>query len=171
MTRYAGFLIVLLLALTAVALRVHTQARSENLLESERRARATVMRLFEASHAHTAAGQAHPGLEALLAAEPGLTLLEDGTAEQAFAVDDVFVYGLVTTADLTARRSYGFILRAWPLHYGHTGDREYPIDEGGVLSDGLNQKVRGGTAKPPPFPAPLIDDPSGPWHVIRATDL
>ena len=146
MTRYGGVFLVLILALVAVVLRVRTHARADSLLEGERRGRATLEALYDESMTHLAAGRPHPGLGALLRDEPGLELLDElSTPDRTYARDGDYVYAFAATSSGTARRSFGFILRAWPLRFGVTGDREFHIDQGGILYEGLNRKGRSGT--------------------------
>ena len=167
MTRFGGYLITGLLLLTAFLLHASSRAAADSLVAGEARGRETIRELYDRSTRALALGQAHPGLEALLAPEAGddlgLTLLTElGTEQRAFAKDHAYVYGLATTFQSGFRRRYGFAIRAWPLEYGRTGDREFSITEG------VNPKGRSGHAKDglPPLPTPGVDDPQSPWILI-----
>ena len=178
MTRYGGLILVLVLTLTAIGLRARTHARAASLLEGEYHARTTIEALHAESMTHISVGRVHPGLAALIGNHPGMQLLDElSTPDRTYARDDVYIYAFAPTATGTARRSHGFILRAWPRRFGITGDREFHIDQDGILYEGLNRKGRSGTEAsggfPPAMPDPLIGQPKSPWYpapAIRAGD-
>jgi hypothetical protein len=168
MTRYGGLILVLVLALVALGLRVRTHARADTLLEGELHGRRTLEALYQQGMESVAAGRPHPGLEALVPAHPGMELLEGlSTPDRTYARDEHYVYAFATTTVGTARRTHGFILRAWPRRFGVTGDREFHFDEAGILYEGLNRKGRSGTESsggfPPAMPDPLLGQPNSPW--------
>lgn len=173
MTRFGGFLITGLLLILAFLLHASGQAAADALADGETRGRETIHELYRRSQTALARGEAHPGLEALLEPEAGddlgLTVLTElGSEQLAFARDEAYVYGLATTFQSGFRRRYGFAIRAWPLDFGRTGDREFTVTEAGYLLEGFNPKGRSGHAKDelPPLPTPGLDDPHAPWILI-----
>lgn len=178
MTRLSGLLIALLLALLAVALRVQEHHRAGRLIEGEDHAREVVASLTAASLDELATGSPHPGLFALLRHTPGLAPLPDlgDPPRESYARDDVYVYGLLTTArraDGDAPMVQGFVLRAWPVEFGVTGDLEYFATETGELWEGQNLLGRSGTGRgfPPPFgERPFTGRSGGTWWTIAPPD-
>ncbi len=173
MTRFGGFFIAAGLLCAAYLLHQRTYATAQVLVAGEAHGLSTVRELYERSHQLLGQGTPHPGLEALLQPEAGddlgLELLADlSTGEQAFAKDDVYVYAMATTIKAGYRQRFGFAVRAWPLSFGETGDREYYVTEAGRLFEGLNLQGRGGHRKEdlPAVPVLGMDDPRVPWIPI-----
>lgn len=166
-TRYTGLLLLLVLVIAGILLRTQSRHRSHRLLDGEKHARAMVERLYEASIEFTRRREAHPGLAQLAEDLPELeTLTDAGAGEQSYARDDVYVYGITTTATGTARPSYGFILRAWPRDFGVTGDHEFYVTEEGAFWEGVNERGRSGLRYgfPPPFPDPAVGNSRNSWY-------
>jgi hypothetical protein len=167
--RYTGLILVVLLVLVGMAQRSSTVDQARQLLDAERQARATVSELYRRSVAYTAKSEPHPGLASIIEDMPELQLIAgESTIDLAYARDDVYIYGLTTTSSGTGRVIRGFILRAWPQEFGLTGDREFQIQQDGVLWMGLNRKGRSGTGFgfPPQFPDPEFAKPNPPWLVV-----
>ncbi len=171
MTRHAGLIIIILLALVGVSLRWWTYERTDRLLAGEARALETFMALHEASQAIVDAGRPHPGLAALLDAGPDLELLEtESSVGHSYARDDVYMYGLATRDIVNEDvRTYGYILRAWPREFGSTGDQEYHIQQDGRLWLGANERGRSGIERgfPPMFPDPLLGKRKVAWWLAE----
>jgi hypothetical protein len=169
MTRKAGLLLLVLLLLAAAAVRWDDQRRADRLLAGEASARGTLAALQHLYRTALERGEPLPGLgEATLRALPHLRRLAGaGAAEISYAHDDVYVYGYATRPhrDADGRVVPGFLLRAWPLRFGVTGDLEYQLGDDGQLWEGQNRMGRSGTdyGFPPPFPDPAIGQPRAPW--------
>ncbi len=160
---------IVFLALVAVTFVIrdieHDQAR--RLIEGEALGRAMCRRIEAVARPIVAGGRALPGFGALVEHFPELVPMpgERGAAPT-YATDAVYIYGLSTRVlrgeDGQARHDY--ILRAWPLDFGVTGDLEFLIQDG-VFWEGRNRLGRSGTeiAFPPPFPATEVNDPRPPW--------
>jgi len=174
MARRLGPWLFLLLLLLAIALRWQEGTHAEKLLSGEARASATLAALHQACRSLVADGRPHPdlgrrALEAVPALRP-LPELSGGLV--AYAADDVYVFGVVPQtqrAEAGGRTQSGWILRAWPLRFGTTGDREYQIGDDGVLWEGQNRLGRSGTDHgfPPVFPEPEIGLPRAPWWQVK----
>ena len=177
MSRSLGVLLLVLLLLGSVGLRLLESRRADALLDGEAHARASIGALARASLAISQQGRSHPGLRgALLDAAPGLEALPDlGTEELSYARDGVYMYGLATRSHRdspTGPLLQGWVLRAWPLRFGVTGDAEYHMSEDGRLWEGSNHLGRSGTAAafPPPFPDPGIGQPRAAWWPVPLPD-
>jgi hypothetical protein len=173
MSRTMGLLLLLLLLLAAAAVRWEDQRRADSLLAGEARARATLVAIAAQIQERLASGTPHAGLRGdVLAALPGLQVLPDsGTGEISYAHDDVYVYGCASRQHRdpeTGEVLPGFLLRAWPLRFGTTGDLEYQLGDDGQLWEGQNRSGRSGTdyGFPPLFPDPFIGQPRAPWWPV-----
>lgn len=174
LTRIAGPILLILMLALMFGMRVLERHRADQLLEGETVARRTIAALHEVSLDAVNQGQQHPGLRgALLAQLPDLTPLPDlSSALITYAHDDVYMYGVATNSNRdpeTSEIAYGYILRAWPLRYGRTGDAEFQLSQSGVLWEGQNRLGRSGTdyGYPPPFPDPEVGQPGAAWWPIR----
>ena len=99
-------------------------------------------------------------------------LPELGIDQITYARDDVYMYGAATNTrrdPATDVLIHGYILRAWPLQFGRTGDAEFQLSESGVLWEGQNRLGRSATdyGFPPTFPAPELGQPGAAWWPIR----
>jgi hypothetical protein len=174
MARRFGSLLLALLLLLAAALRWQESARADRLLDGEARARATLAGL-QRECARLVAGSRAPEdfARRVLAAVPALRQLPDVSTEAlAYAADDVYAFGVATQVrrdEPGTRTRPGWILRAWPLEFGVTGDREYQLSEDGTLWEGQNRVGRSGTRAgfPPAFPEPEIGLPKTPWWPVE----
>jgi hypothetical protein len=173
-TRIAGPIVFLVLLGLMIGLRIAERHRADGLLEGETTARRMIAALHEVSLDAVGKGQQHPGLhDELLAGLPDLTPLPDlGLELITYAHDDVYMYGVAANTSRnpeTGEISYGYILRAWPLRYGRTGDAEFQLSESGVLWEGQNRLGRSGTdyGYPPAFPEPEVGQPGAAWWPIR----
>ncbi len=170
MTRWSGLLIVVALVALIGLIRVREHALAERLLARERTAVERIARLHARSQLEVQRGQKHPGLRGeFLAGEDGLRALPEISAEEiSYAADDIFVYGLATRPwrdEATGVLHQGYVLRAWPLEYGVTGDREFQITDDGTFWQGQNRIGRSGLSYgfPPLFPDPEIGLPGAAW--------
>ncbi|MHC5210033.1 MAG: hypothetical protein ACYTG2_04885 [Planctomycetota bacterium] len=173
MSRSVGFAVFIALLLAAVLLRWHASSRAEGLIENEAHTRRTLAALYEASLEATRDGTRHPGLRGeFLRAFPEFEAIPDlGTEQITYARNGTFMFGLATrtsTDTRTSAKEQGFILRAWPLEYGATGDFEYQLADDGSLWQGQNLLGRSGTAVgfPPRFPDPGIGKPDEAWWIV-----
>jgi hypothetical protein len=169
MNRTSGLLLLVLLLLAIGAIRAHGHLRARSVLDQEDRARTTLVALLDASQAAVRSGP-HPGLtEEFLAGFDGLRPRSELSSGQlSYASDGAYLYALaprtVTDADEATVRD-GFVLRAWPLKYGVTGDAEFHVTEDGRLWQSQNVIGRSGTGFgfPPRFPEPEISQPDSDW--------
>lgn len=156
--RHLGPYLALLLILVAAASRWSAHGQASEMLEREARALSTFASLGRASLAAIQQGP-HPGLGALLAAHPGLSMLDvtDDSGSE-FAADNDYVFGLARSRNRDSNSTWvdGFVLRAWPVRFGETGDGEFHLDETGRFYRGQNDLGRSGIqwGFPPPFPQP-----------------
>jgi hypothetical protein len=171
--RNLGFVVFLGLLLLGTLLRCHTAIRADTLLANEARTRETLATLFGVSQAITRSGTRHPGLRGeVLAAVPELQPLPELSSEQiSYAQDDLYIYGAATrtvTEAQTSSTRQGFVLRAWPLSFGSTGDFEFQLSDDGALWQGQNLLGRSGTsvAFPPRFPEPTLGNPDEAWWIV-----
>jgi len=170
MTRRLGPLLVVALALAALGLRLSESARADTLLAGQARARDTLAALQAACLELTRSGRVRADLEhAAPAAVQGLRVLPESGPEVAYVTDEDYVYALT---EETRRESgsdhvvQGWLMRAWPANFGHTGTREYLLAEDGVLWEGQNRLGRSGTDQgfPPALPEPDLGLPRAGWH-------
>ena len=173
MERRLGPLLLVLLLLLAAAVRVVESARADRLLQGEARARETLAGLHRACAALAQDGRAVPDLATrALATVPAVRRLPEVRRELVvYGADAAYVYGLaaqVRTDERTGRPQQGWILRAWPLDFGRSGDREYQLGDDGTLWEGQNRLGRSGTsyAFPPEFPEPDVGQPRAPWWPV-----
>jgi hypothetical protein len=177
MARKLGVLLLTALLLGSVGLRVMESRRADALLDGEARARATLAALLRASRPFTERGAPHPGLRGeVLQAAPGLQPLTDlGTEGISYAEDGAYMYALARhphREEPAGTLVEGWVLRAWPLRFGATGDAEYYLTEAGQLWEGQNRLGRSGTEQgfPPPFPDPDVGQPKAPWWTVPLPD-
>ncbi len=177
MTRHTGPILVLLALLGMFAVRWDVSRRADAILVGEAQARATISALSVACQAALARIGRLPELrEAASSAGTRVSGLPDlGSEGVAFASDDLYVYGLASRPhrDETGREMVaGFVLRAWPLRFGATGDLEYQIGDDGQLWEGQNRAGRSGTtyAFPPPFPEPGLGLVGTAWWPVAGND-
>jgi len=173
-TRIAGPILFLAVLGLMFGLRIAERRSAEALLAGETVARRTIAALHAVSLDAVSKGQAHPGLrDGLLAELPDLTPLPDlSTDSISYAHDEVYIYGVATNSlrdPETSTISEGYILRAWPLRYGRTGDAEFQLSQSGVLWEGQNRLGRSGTDYdyPPAFPEAEVGKPGAAWWPIR----
>ena len=165
MTRFTGMILLMALLATGLALRHRSSQRAERLFAGEAQAQQRIDAL--------AAGLARVEAGVLpsqwLARDAELQLLPDaGDETAAYARDSSYVYGLglVSVVDReTGRPRPGWVLRAWPLEYGVTGDLEFHLDDRGVLWHGQNPIGRSGLTEgfPPDFPEKTLGKRGQPW--------
>jgi len=169
MTRLHGPVLFLLLLLLLGVVRAVAGAQANGLVEREAQARETVEALLAASLQAVGAGHAHPGLRGdFLARFPSLQPRPElGNEAISYADDGEYLYALAAASTATGQ---GFILRAWPLRFGHTGDVEFEGAEDGVLWEGMNCVGRSGTdvGFPPLFPDPDLDRATAGWTPLPA---
>ena len=172
MGRRFGPILVLLLIAIAALVRIQGAQHAQVLLDHELQARQTLAALHAASLQELASGGAHPGLGALVHGVPGLRFLHNLTdADTSYARDGVYMYGLRTIlfpGEDGVPPTHGFVLRAWPRHFGETGDLEYLVNETGTLFEGQNHMGRNGTQRgfPPDFPHEInLKQQRKPWWV------
>ncbi|MCB9899157.1 MAG: hypothetical protein H6825_14225 [Planctomycetes bacterium] len=175
MPRASGLVVLAVLLLAIVAFRTSSSQRADRMLVNEDRARHVVAALHRAARAELDAGRTQPALAALLPAAPGLQPLPDrGDGRSEYARDDVYVYGFarVPVKRDDGSEAPGYVLRAWPLRFGRTGDTEWHLDQDGVLWEGQNELGRSGfeRAFPPPFPEPELAEESALWWRRRLPD-
>jgi hypothetical protein len=170
MTRHAGPFLVVIALLGLFGARWMAVRQAEALVSGEGRARAAVASLAATGRAILAEQRPLAGLHGeLAAAVEGLEPLPGlGSAEISYARDPVYMYGFASRPHrdpLTDAMVPGFVLRAWPLRFGVTGDLEYHVDDAGPLWTGQNRTGRSGTTQgfPPPFPDPVIGTDGAPW--------
>ena len=171
MTRLHGPVLILALLLLLAVQRLWAGAHSAGLAEHEDRARELMRELTAASVAAVAGGRPHPGLrEPFLSRFPRLQSRADlGTELISYADDGEYLYGLAATRGADdAAPSEGFVLRAWPLRFGGTGDLEFQSSDDGVLWEGMNCSGRSGTDSgfPPPYPDPELSRPTAGWIAL-----
>lgn len=170
--RILGLLIAVALIATTLALRHRLDGEARAILAAEDRARTKIGELHDLSMQVLARGEAHPGLAWLIGERPELGLVSvpaedfDPPPECELAVDEAYVYALTDTVERdprTGERSFGYVLRAWPLRYGETGDLEFHVTDDGRLYGGQNRVGRSGFARgfPPPFPEPALETLGG----------
>jgi hypothetical protein len=174
MMRASGVLLLVLLLLLGAALRRQEAVRSEHLLAGEAAARSTLVELHAACQDLVRDGRPRPDLaRAAFDAVPGLRPLPElGSDGVAYAADDAYVYGLAGQSrrdERTGRFLPGWILRAWPVRFGGTGNREYQLTDDGTLWEGQNRLGRSGTdyGFPPDFPDPDVGQPRTPWWPVE----
>ena len=170
MTRASGVLLLLLLVLVAAALRGLEGSRSQRLSAGEVAALDTLADLDRACRDLARDGRPRPDLaQAALAAVPALHPLGAPAADGvAYAADEAYVFGIAGQTrrdERSGRLVPGWIVRAWPLRFGVTGNREYQLADDGQLWEGQNRLGRSGTEYgfPPPFPDPEAGQPRTPW--------
>lgn len=164
MTRLHGPVLFLLLLLMLVVVRAVAGSQASGLVEREAQARETVQALLAASLQEVGRGRAHPGLRGdFLARFPTLhERPELGNEAVSYADDGEYLYAL---AAASSGGGHGFILRAWPLRFGATGDLEFEAADDGVLWEGMNCSGRSGTEVgfPPLFPDPDLGRSTAGW--------
>ena len=175
MSRNLGTVLVLLLLTAVGLLRLDAQRRADRLTAGEGRALAVLAALQQASRRATARGDTHPGLvSSFLAGVPGVVPRSDlAHGSTTFAEDSVYLYGITPRSRADARTGAGkagWVLRAWPLRFGSTGDREFQVDDDDHWLVGQNRIGRSGTSFgfPPAFPEPSTDLPRSPWWPLAA---
>ena len=160
--RLAGPFIVVVLLIVVAGLRLSAIQRSETLRANEFQALDVLMDAFRSCRAATRRRQPNPGILSVAEAHSTLRALPEISSEAVeYARDEHYMYALGKTllpnpqGDLVD----GWVLRAWPVEFGVTGDAEYHVDQRGVFHMGQNQLGRSGTtvAFPPPFPQPQLD--------------
>lgn len=168
MSRRLGPLLPLLLVGLLLLVR-ETQVRAaDRLARGEERAVSVLHALADAARE---ADDAAPRLAPLLHAASTLTPLQVDPAlagEVDYARDRSYVYGLARLLrrdDASGELRGDWVLRAWPLDFGHTGDAEFQLASDGVLWEGQNLRGRSGTETgfPPPFPEPEVGDRPAHW--------
>ena len=168
--RQVGYILVVLLILLWAALHQRSTWRAQRLLDGEVLARQRIETLHKLAKIEVRAG--HPAELAELLKAPelgGLTMLDElSRTGLAFAHDEVYVYGMAqTTTALSVGKGprNGFMIRAWPIDFGITGDLQYHIDSQGNYFHGQNNKGRSGVTIdfPPPFPAPDLRSRRSGW--------
>lgn len=168
--RQVGYILVVLLILLWGALHQRSSWRAQRLLDGEELGRQRIEILHKLAKIEVRAG--HPAELAELLQAPelsGVTMLHElSKAGMAFAHDEVYVYGLAqTTQPLSTGNGPrdGFILRAWPINFGVTGDLQFHLDSKGGCFHGQNNKGRSGVTVdfPPPFPAPDLRSRRSGW--------
>jgi hypothetical protein len=171
--RSIGFVVFVGLLLLAGLVRWHESRRASGLLEAEDRTRTALAALYDASRLATEDGVRHPGLRGkILAGVPGLQPVPDlGTEQISYARDAEYMYGLATRTIPDARTSVvrqGFVLRAWPVEFGSTGDLDFQLADDGELWQGQNLVGRSGTSVgfPPRFPDPAVGKPDEAWWTV-----
>ena len=149
-------------------LRAVCGARASSLVEHEAEARERARALMAASQETVAGGRPHPGLRgAFLARFPELRARPELGGELiSYADDGEYLYGLATASSAEAAGPrQGFVLRAWPLRFGSSGDIEFQAGDDGILWEGMNCLGRSGTDTgfPPPFPDPDLQRRDAGW--------
>jgi hypothetical protein len=168
-SRFTGMAVFILLVGLCVALRFRAENRAERLLANESLAGQQVVELGLALEARMAAGQEGATLLDVLEQMPRLEPLDAPRTETAnYARDAIYAYGLGLTQEPDApsgARRAGWVLRAWPLEFGRTGDIEFHLDDRGTFWKGQNEVGRSGTERgfPPPYPQPGITQRGQPW--------
>jgi hypothetical protein len=173
MTRLHGPLLTLLLLSALAGTRLLGQSRAAAMVEHEDSARRMMGELIAASRETMTRGRAHPGLRAaFLQRFPQLTE-RTGLASDAvsYADDGDYLFALAPSsatgdgADGTGGSRQGFVLRAWPLDFGVTGDLEFHATDDGLVWEGQNSLGRSGTEVgfPPLFPEPELLAPGAGW--------
>jgi len=170
MGRVLGPIVFLALVAVSFVIRDVETDQARELLQGEARGRARCVEIEALSRPILDGGNAHPGFGALLGDLPGLHLLTEASGEAiSFAADDDYVYGISTRVlrGENGESRHDYILRAWPLEFGVTGDLEYVIQDGAFRA-GRNKLGRSGTEVgfPPPFPAVEVDTPGAPWWTL-----
>jgi hypothetical protein len=171
MTRVHGPVLFVALLALLVGMRLVAGWRSTGLAENEVRARALVGELSAASLEEVAHGRAPPTLrEPFLSRFPALEARSElGTELISYADDGAYLYGLavISGSDETGGQP-GFVLRAWPLRFGGSGDLEFQASDDGVLWEGMNCSGRSGTESgfPPPFPDPDLGRSTAGWIAL-----
>jgi hypothetical protein len=167
MGRTSGILLLAVVLLAMGGLRAYGHWQARQVLASEEAARETLAALAAASTEAVSRGP-HPGLtETFLAGHPGLRPLPELTVAQvSYATDGRYLYGLAArTLSDDGGPTHGFVLRAWPLEFGVSGDVEFHVTEDGRLWQSQNVIGRSGTRYgfPPRFPEPEIGQQGSPW--------
>ncbi len=168
--RKLGYVLVVFLVLLCFALHQRSSWRAQRLLDGEALALQRSELIHELAKARVRGGEPADLAQLIKAPElSSLTLLHElSTTGMAFAHDEVYVYGLAqTTQPLSLGHGprYGFILRAWPIDFGVTGDLQFHLDSKGGCFHGQNNKGRSGVTAdfPPPFPAPDLRSRRSGW--------
>ena len=95
--------------------------------------------------------------------------LDDGRTT--YAQDEAYLYGLAVSAagEREPNSPPGFVLRAWPLEFGVSGDYEYMVTDAGPAWEGANIIGRSGTARafPPSYPREPEPKKRSPWWPIE----
>ncbi len=170
--RLVGPFIILLIVLLVGGERYLSHAHSLRLRANENRAYLTCAAIHSASLSQWNANQPHPGFPQLRLPAPSTLVILQGTGnpEQTYAQDDLYLYGISTRqtrSENTGEVLHDYILRAWPLEFGVTGDVEYLFQDGRFWA-GANTIGRSGTRVgfPPPFPAPDVDQLDSAWWPV-----
>ncbi|GJM20192.1 MAG: hypothetical protein DHS20C15_01070 [Planctomycetota bacterium] len=169
MSRRLGLLLPLLMLGLLVLLREVQSDGAARIARGEERALHVLDRFVSATDDIPAAD-----VEALRAQLTGIEGLHAFTPENAqagtaaYAQDRSYMYGLAQLAERDAQSGtlrQLWVLRAWPLDFGVTGDAEFQLGTDGVLWEGQNLRGRSGTDTgfPPPFPEPDVTTRPGGW--------
>lgn len=174
MTRVHGPVLFVALLVLLASMRLVAGARSTGLAENEARARALMGELTAASVEDVARGRPPPGLrEPFLSRFPTLRERSElGSELISYADDGAYLYALAETSGTDdAGGQPGFVLRAWPLRFGGSGDLEFQASDDGVLWEGMNCSGRSGTELgfPPPFPDPELGRSTAGWIPLAGT--
>ncbi|MFT7464999.1 MAG: hypothetical protein ACI9EF_003359 [Pseudohongiellaceae bacterium] len=168
--RIVGYLLAILLTLLCLALHQRSTWRAGHLIAGEHLAQERLAKIHS-----LAKGQLRIGEQAQLATLLSASELADVAFLESlskpgveFAADSVYVYGLAqTTAPFESGKGprHGFILRAWPVEFGVTGDLQFHADSRGNSFQGQNNKGRSGVTVdfPPPFPATDLGSRGAGW--------
>lgn len=177
LTHIAGPVLFVVLLASMFVVRAIERGFSVQLQAGELVAQQTIAMIHKASLAALQQGRSHPGLLGdLIAGLPSLKPLPDlGFNEITYAHDNVYMYGIATNAHrdpISGELVHGYVLRAWPLRYGRSGDAEFQLSDSGLLWEGQNRLGRSGTdyGFPPAFPQPEIGQPGAAWWPIRLPD-
>lgn len=159
--RSVALLLVILLTLLCVGLHERSTWRAQRLLDGEELARQRIEAIHRLAGNELREG-GQPRLATLLAAPElsALVMLELTVApDLAFARDQVYIYGMARSV------RQGYVLRAWPVEFGITGDLQFHLDGQGHYFEGQNNKGRSGVTVdfPPPFPAPKVGSVRDGW--------
>ncbi len=171
--RLLALLLFIALLVIAAASRIAGTALGDKINVGEVAALARCRELHAAylKHVEETGSTVHPGLGVLAREFAGLSALQNESdfPQRSYAVGEFYMYGVHTVQqrqlDDTFRDDY--ILRAWPLSFGHTGDVEYVLQDG-RLWIGANRIGRSGAeyGYPPPFPEQDIGEPKTPWRRV-----
>jgi len=175
--RQLGYVLLISLVLLCFALEQRSSWRAQRLLHGEELAAQRIEQLHKLAKAVVRSGQPAELAELIAAPElSSLTMLEElSKTGMAFAHDEVYVYGMAQTTQALGAGSgprYGFILRAWPIDFGVTGDLEFHIDSKGNAFHGQNTKGRSGVTIdfPPAFPAADVGSRRSGWWRVKLAD-